>query len=175
MVLARRAPVRCVDGKHMFSVHFEMIAKSTQKSSILLYEKHCRIGWPCQDQSDMVFRHPLKSLMLQFRTVRYFGPCGAPFAPAPSGGPAKRRGQTPAKQPEGRGATRSRPLPASMASGVDRIAAPGGTFAHGASGTVAGGLRAPQTPARYLNKKISRSFDGFLSPQTDRSFEAPAL
>jgi hypothetical protein len=29
-------------------------------------------------------------------------------------------------QPEGRGATRSRPLPASMASGVDLIAAPGG-------------------------------------------------
>jgi hypothetical protein len=52
--------------------------------------------------------------------------CGAPFAPAPSGGPAKRRGQTPAQQPEGRGATRSRPLPASMASGVDRIAAPWG-------------------------------------------------
>ncbi len=29
-------------------------------------------------------------------------------------------------QPVGRGATRSRPLPASMASGVERIAAPGG-------------------------------------------------
>jgi hypothetical protein len=64
-------------------------------------------------------------------------------------------------QPVGRGATRSRPLPASMASGVDRIAAPGGTFGHGASGNAAGGLRAPQTPARYLNKKISRPFDGF--------------
>ncbi len=53
--------------------------------------------------------------------------CGAPFAPASPEGPAKRRGQTPAQQPEGRGATRSRPSPASMASGVDRIAAPRGT------------------------------------------------
>ena len=58
---------------------------------------------------------------------------GAPFAPAIPEGPAKRRGQTPAKQPEGRGATRRRshaqpaPSPASMASGVDLIAAPGGT------------------------------------------------
>jgi hypothetical protein len=65
------------------------------------------------------------------------------------------------KQPVGRGATRNRPLPASMASGVERIAAPGGTFAHGASGTVAGGLRAPQTPARYLNKKIGRPLTVF--------------
>ncbi len=78
-------------------------------------------------------------------------------------------------QPAGRGATRSRPLPASMASGVDRIAAPGGTFGHGASGNAAGGLRAPQTPARYFNKEISRPFDGFLYPQTDRSFEGPAF
>ncbi len=29
----------------------------------------------------MVFRHPLKSLMLQFRTVRYFGPCGRDIPP----------------------------------------------------------------------------------------------
>jgi hypothetical protein len=78
-------------------------------------------------------------------------------------------------QPAGRGATRSRPLPASMASGVDLIAAPGGTFGHGASGNTAGGLRAPQTPARYLNKEISRPFDGSLSPQTNWLFEAPAL
>ncbi len=78
-------------------------------------------------------------------------------------------------QPVGRGATRSRPLPASMASGVDLIAAPGGTFGHGASGNAAGGLRAPQTPARYLNKEISRPFDGSLYPQTDRSFKVSAL
>jgi hypothetical protein len=70
---------------------------------------------------------------------------------------------------------RSRPLPASMASGVDRIAAPGGTFGHSASGNAPGGLRAPQTPAGYLNKEIGRPFDGFLYPQTDRLFEAPAL
>ncbi len=55
-------------------------------------------------------------------------------------------------QPVGRGATRSRPLPASMASGVDLIAAPGGTFAHGASGNTAGGLRAPQTPTGYFKQ-----------------------
>jgi hypothetical protein len=60
-------------------------------------------------------------------------------------------------QPIGRGATRSRPLPASMASGVERIAAPRGTFQYGAPGTVAGGLRAPQTPAGYLSKEIGRA------------------
>ncbi len=64
-------------------------------------------------------------------------------------------------QPVGRGATRSRPLPASMASGVDLIAAPGGTFGHGASGNTSGGLRAPQTPARYLNKEIGRPLTVF--------------
>jgi len=96
-----------------------------------------------------------------------FGPperadnCGAPFAPALPEGPAKRRGQTPAQQPAGRGATRSRPRPASMASGVERIAAPGGTFTLSVGGS-AGGLRAPQTPARYLNKEISRSLTVFF-------------
>jgi hypothetical protein len=52
-------------------------------------------------------------------------------------------------QPAGRGATRSRPLPASMASGVDRIAAPGGTFDMVHLATPLGGY-APPRPLRDI-------------------------
>jgi hypothetical protein len=57
-----------------------------------------------------------------------------------------------------------KPLRSSPKGAEPRTAGPGGTFGHGASGNAAGGLRAPQTLARYLHKKIGRPFDGFLSP-----------